>query len=121
MSDWETYYNSNSGFGGGLSRMLELMFRDIYGQTHGRDKAIAGMIPGYGYLRRVYNEGQKAEDYYQSTGRDPRYSSDVSSLSTPTLSQMTGGVAAVPRMARTMDQLYHPEIIEDVDPISMYG
>lgn len=118
-SEWEKYYVPNHGFGHGLNYYAKLATRDMFGQTHGREKAQAGMLPGYGYLRWMFNEGQKAEDYYQNTGQDPRYSSDVSSLGTPSLSQMTGGV--VPRMARTMDQLYRPEIIEYTNPISMYG
>lgn len=93
--------------------MTNLMVRDMFGQTHGGSKAQAGMIPLYGYLRRAHNEYEKAEDYYKNTGTDPRYSSDVSSLSTPTLSQMTGG-APLPRMARALSDLYPAEILEDV-------
>lgn len=118
-SDWEKYYTPNHGFVHGLNYMSKLASRDMFGHTHGREKAQAGQIPLYGFLRWMYNEGQKAEDYYQNTGQDPRYSSDVSSLGTPTLSQMTGG--AIPRMARTMDQLYRPEIIEYTNQMSMYG
>lgn len=113
MSDWQQYYLGPSAPGNGVNRMLTAMFRDLYGKTHGGEKALAGMIPGYGYFRRGASEYKKAEDYYGRTGQDPVYPSDVSNLTTPSLSQMTGGLLT-PRMARTMDQLYTPEIIENL-------
>lgn len=113
MSSWEQYYLGPSALGNGFNRLVTLMMRDLYGQTHGGEKALAGMIPGYGYLRRSNSEYQKAEDYYARTGQDPVYPADVSSLTTPTWAQVTGGMPK-PRMARSMTQLYTPEIIEDL-------
>lgn len=113
MSDWESYYNSNTGFGAGLSRIIRLMARDMAGQTHGGEKALAGMIPGYSWYRSGASEYSKAKDYYQNTGTDPKYPADVSNLRPPTQSQITGGMP-LPRMARTMDQLYTADIVEDL-------
>lgn len=113
MSSWEQYYLGPSAPGNSWNRLAKLLMRDLYGQTHGGEKALAGMIPGYGYLRRSNSEYQKAEDYYKNTGTDPQYPADVSSLTTPTWAQVTGGMPK-PRMARSMTQLYTPEIIEDL-------
>lgn len=115
MSSWENYYATNMHAlpGAGLRDLIKLISRDMTGQTHGGEKALAGMIPIYGSWRRAHNEYQKAEDYYQNTGVDPTYSSDVSSLNSYNLAQMTGA-SVLPRMARTMTELYPAEILENV-------
>lgn len=116
MSDWEDYYTDKPYDGpfGFLKDILALMFRDMAGETHGGEKAAAGAIPIYGSYRSVRDEINKADDYYENTGTDPWYPSDVSRLNSSAISQMTSGLPSLPRMARTMTQLYPAEILENV-------
>lgn len=90
------------------------LYDKAYDESHGADRYYLSKIPIFGHYRRFKDSAKEAQDQYENTGKDPAYSTR---LNGPGFESLYGGAlagGAVAGMARSLDVMYTPEVVEDV-------
>lgn len=116
MGDYSRFLRSLSPSLYGASANAQDFFNQLFDNSHGRIRYYLRNTP-WGFVRSLEDKAQKEQDRYDNTGVDPAYADRIDSSLLGAGVGVAGGLArGVGRMARSLADLYVPDVSEDVSP-----
>lgn len=122
MTDYWDFLKSRATSHNPVEWMYDL-YKDAYDDSHGGFRYTLSQIPFFSHLKKFEDTFKQWEDQYQNTGTDPAYST-VYNRTDLNAAINSGGIGGmVSKMARSLSDVYNPDVIEDLNPHSqnMYG
>lgn len=113
MSSYFDYLGSYSRyvpFIGG-TEYLYSRYKKAYQNSHGGNRYLLKSIPGFGQRLALEDAYRQQEDRYNNTGIDAEY---VQRINNNEMSGLTNTVGSAVKMARSLSEVYTPEVVEDV-------
>lgn len=111
------------GITGRTAGYVQDAFNALYNRSHGEQRYWLRNTP-WGFIRALEDKAVAAQDRYDNTGKDEAYAFRVDSSALGVGASLASGMGKLPRMARSMMDLYQAEIMEDVGNdvnMPMYG
>lgn len=98
-------------------------YKKAYDDSHGGLRYGLSQIPFFGQLKRFEDSWQQWEDTYNNTGKDPVYSTRYGGNDLNSAVNVGGSSNPISRMARSLSDVYSPDVIENLSPRPriMYG
>lgn len=113
MGAYSDFMRRYGGTTGNIAANVQSLFNQIYDKSHGSKRYQLSNTP-WGILRKLEDKSQRAQDEYDKTGIDPVYSDHYDSALYGTATGAVGVGIRVPGMARSLADLYIPEVRENV-------
>lgn len=113
----------NFGITGRTAGYVQDIFNALYDNSHGEKRYWLRNTP-WGFIRALEDKAQAAQDRYDNTGTDEAYAFRVDSSALGVGAGIASGMGRLPKMARSLMDVYQAEIMEDVGnnvDMPMYG
>lgn len=101
------------GMTGRTAAYAQDIFNALYDRSHGSNRYALRNTP-WGLIRYFEDKAQEAQDRWENTGIDERYASRVDGSLYGFGASVVGAGTKLPRMARSLTDLYQADVIESV-------
>lgn len=105
----------------GPAGFIHALYDKMYDESHGSSRYWLSQIPVLNTNRRMRDSAQEAQDRYDNTGIDERYSTRVGGYSGSAIFGDVAGGTGLVGMARSLHDVYKPDVEEDVNPKNPMG
>lgn len=110
MSDYANFLR-RLPFGNRAANFYDL-YDSLYENSHGKKRYWLAQIPGFSHVKMAEDQAKRAQDEFDNTGRDPQYIDHYGRAGNGLVNATVGASFGVVRMARSLADVFAPEVEE---------